>query len=348
MLSAMVDALQARYRAQSERQPMFNTPFALRRWNEASIALGLAAWMAMILAREIGRSRLSDPSLLLLLMFWVIAPLAISLMPPPGKGAWKLFHLAILLQPFAALCGFVSLLLAPGAFAGVVAGIWLLFSLLLALLGLLFLFQTRARSLPESCLAGALVYLPIGALWLLMSRLNLRPLGFDSLIVLLTAVHFHFITLTALTITGLSGQALKAERRAFPHRLYRVLAPGMLITPLIVAGGITLTQVTGVRLLEGVGACLLACCLIGIALLNVCFIVPGTRPALARILLLVSSNGVVLTMLLATAYALGETTGAWTITIAQMIALHGWINGLVFGLCGLLGWRLRQSEWEKE
>jgi hypothetical protein len=49
-------------------------------------------------------------------------------------------------------------------------------------------------------------------------------------------------------------------------------------------------------------------------------------------------------MLFACAYALGAATRIWTITISQMILAHGWVNALVFGLCGLLGWRLRSAQ----
>jgi hypothetical protein len=51
-------------------------------------------------------------------------------------------------------------------------------------------------------------------------------------------------------------------------------------------------------------------------------------------------------MLVAGAYALGTATGAWTITVSQMIVVHGWINALAFGLCGLLGWRLKMRRKE--
>jgi hypothetical protein len=53
-----------------------------------------------------------------------------------------------------------------------------------------------------------------------------------------------------------------------------------------------------------------------------------------------SSVAVLFTMVFALAYALGAATGAWTITIAQMILVHGWVNTVAFGLCGLLGYRL--------
>jgi hypothetical protein len=96
-----------------------------------------------------------------------------------------------------------------------------------------------------------------------------------------------------------------------------------------------------VRILETLAAALMALGLILIALLSLHIVVPATAPPLARVLLLISSGSVLATMLIAVAYAVGAATGAWTITISQMIAVHGWVNALAFGLCGLLGWRLR-------
>ena len=83
-----------------------------------------------------------------------------------------------------------------------------------------------------------------------------------------------------------------------------------------------------------------------IALLSLRFIVPTTTPLLAKGLLVFSNTAVLITMLFAGAYALGAATGGWTITISQMITVHGWVNALAFGLCGLLGWRLKVEQEE--
>jgi len=96
--------------------------------------------------------------------------------------------------------------------------------------------------------------------------------------------------------------------------------------------------------LESAAATLFALCMILIATFNVRFIVPSTPSLIARLLLSVSSASIVFTMLLAGVYTLGAATRLWTMTISQMILVHGWINALVFGLCGLLGWRLRHTQ----
>jgi hypothetical protein len=119
---------------------------------------------------------------------------------------------------------------------------------------------------------------------------------------------------------------------------------GMLVNPLLVATGITVTQVTGMSSLESAAAILLALCMILMALFNFCFVVPVTASLFARGLLIFSSTAVVFTMLFVCAYVLGNVTGLWVITISQMILVHGWVNALIFGFCGLLGWRLRRVQ----
>jgi hypothetical protein len=128
----------------------------------------------------------------------------------------------------------------------------------------------------------------------------------------------------------------------------------MLVCPLLVAAGITFTQITrqqrapesvaALHAPESGAATLLALSLILIAILSLRFVVPTTASPLARTLLAISGISVLLTMLLAAAYAVGGATSAWTITVAQMVATHGWLNALAFGLCGVLGWRLRMVQ----
>src|SRR5260370_1049307 len=129
---------------------------------------------------------------------------------------------------------------------------------LVALAGAFGLSHTRGISLADACLALALVYLPSGAAWFVLARLGSQPLGFSRTTVLLTAVHFHFITLAALILTGLTGRAVGARHVGWPRTAYRVAAVFMRLDPLLVAPGIALTQVTGVRFPESTAAVLLA------------------------------------------------------------------------------------------
>lgn len=321
----------------------------LARWNRFEVAMGGSVWLLIVLARAFGWLELGDLDVILLFALGVIAPLALPLvLSDQRKGELASFpaelsRLALLIYPGAALLGGASLLLKPNPLAGGLACVWLLYTALLALIGLCQLQATRNHSLAETSLALALVYLPIGGAWLVASRLGLRPLGFSPTTVELTAVHFHYIMLAALILTGLLGRAMQDFALGRPRQLYRLAAVGMLIAPLLVAAGITLTQVTGSHVVESCSASLLALSLLGVSLLSLRYLAPTTQPPLARSLLVISSVAVFFTMLLAVAYAVGAATGAWTITVSQMIVAHGWINALAFGFCGLMGWRLRAT-----
>ncbi len=301
--------------------------------------------MLVALGRLPGWLTLSDLDLLLLLALCVITPLALPLViAVDTQGSLRIVpRLVILLQPFAALISGLSFLLGTGPLAATLASVWLGFTALVALMGLTQVFQRNSMTLAGVCLAVALVYLPIGSVWLVLASLGMRPLGFSPIIVLLTAVHFHFITLAALIMTGLIGYVIKVHQNSSGWWVWRIAAVSMLANPLLVAAGITLTQVTGIHWLESAAAVLLAVSMMVIAFLGLRFVVPTTPRPLARGVLAMSSAAVLITMLFAVGYAVGTATGAWTITISQMIAVHGWLNALGFGFCGLLGWRLRMS-----
>ncbi len=187
----------------------------LTRWNRISIGLGGTAWILIALASMLGWIVLSDLEILLLLALFVITPLAVPLvsLPQANRLLHQLSSLVLFLQPFVALLGGASFLLSTGLLAATLAAVWFLFTGLLALIGLVRLFQAPGRSLADICLAGALLYLPIGSVWMVLARLGLQPLGFGVHTDLLTAVHFHFISLAALIITGLTGQSIQTTHR---------------------------------------------------------------------------------------------------------------------------------------
>jgi YndJ-like protein len=153
---------------------------------------------------------------------------------------------------------------------------------------------------------------------MVLARWGLQPLGFGVHTDLLTAVHFHFIALAALIITGLTGQMIQASqttKHGISWRVYRLAALGVLVDPLLVAAGLTIAQVTGLHFLDTAPADLLALSLILISLLGLHFVVPTTTSRVAQVLLVLSYTTVFFTMLAAFAYALGGATGAWIITI---------------------------------
>jgi hypothetical protein len=89
-----------------------------------------------------------------------------------------------------------------------------------------------------------------------------------------------------------------------------------------------------------VGAVLLTVGLYGVAWVTWRHVAPAVDPPPARVLLRVSAVSVVVPMLLAVSWALGEVTSLPALSIPQMAATHGVVNAVGFSACGVVGWRL--------
>jgi len=328
----------------------------LARWNRVSTGLGAGVWAGISLACLPGWIRLSALEIVLLFVLLVLTPLALPLIlseqaGPPGVRTGRL---VCLLQPLAVLLAGLAFFRDRGLLAAACAALWGGFTGLLALCGLIQLcqqFRRHTLSLSTLSLAAALLYLPVGGAWMVAGVLGFGLLGFSVQTALLTAIHFQVIPLAALGITGLSGQVLStlpAARCGINWTLYRLAACGVLLDPLLVAAGQSASRISGLPALDTLPAGLLALSLILLAFLGLRFVVPATVSRLAQVLLAVSYMTVVATMLLAGVYMLGVVTGIRTLTLEQMIALHGLANALLFGGCGLSGWRIRRGLLSQE
>src|SRR6185436_11885684 len=131
-----------------------------------------------------------------------VVPLALALVQDPGEPA-GLRRLRRRLHPVAAAAAVVSFGFEAGPLAAALAAGWLAFTGLMAVEGLRRL-STKGFGPANLAIAGALVYVPIGGGWLLLSRLGAQPMGFLEPIVLLTAVHFHYAAFAAPILIGLA------------------------------------------------------------------------------------------------------------------------------------------------
>jgi hypothetical protein len=226
----------------------------------------------------------------------------------------------------------ISLLLPTGTWAGLLAVPWMLFTYALAGIGLVHFFR-HVRSLNEQlCYSAALVYIAVGGTWAMVSRTGMQVMDFEPTIVLLTAVHFHY---AGFALPLLSGLAIRTMTQ---HHLVRLMILLIIVgIPLVGVGiaGDPLVEIIAVGILTA-GCVGLAVVQLGIALR--CSLEP------ARGLLLVSSLSLLLGMLLAVIYGIGEYRGQQLLGIPLMIPLHGIANSAGFSLAGLYGWRvLRRS-----
>lgn len=227
--------------------------------------------------------------------------------------------------------------LAPGWFAAWCAMPWLGITALIALAGFVRLVRRRPQSLDAACVDVGLVYLVIGGVWTLAGRLGLHPLGFDPVVVELTAVHFHYAGLILPVVTGLVIQRLPDSIAA------RVAGWGVITGVPLVALGITATQLRFGQFIETSAGWWLALAGVLVAGLHLRLAPRRGDLPLVRGLWLIAGGSLLWTMLLAAGYAL-RSYPSWlpALDISAMRALHGTANALGFGFAGVFGWWLAQ------
>jgi YndJ-like protein len=283
-------------------------------------AIGIIIWLALLLPVPFA-ARVPG----LIDRLFLLAPLAIV---PLGMSLQLLPRAVTMAQPVCAGLVVLSFLSRTGITAALLAVPWLLLGAACGLIGLLRLCRSGVRRVDQLCLHAALIYWPVGCLWLVISRLGMNPLGFSDDIVLLTAVHFHYAGLAALTMLGVTG-------RFAAGMLYRVTAWGAIAGIPSLALGVTFSPS-----LECAAALLLASSLVSAAGITAFVVLPRVVGRTARVLLATSAGSVVAAMLFAGTYALGKYNGREWLDISEMAALHGVINAVGFSLCGLVGWNL--------
>ncbi len=235
--------------------------------------------------------------------------------------------MTVLAQPIAAACVVASLLQPAGRSAGLLSVPWMSFALLVAAMGLGR--ATGWRRPAELCAAGALIYLPVGAGWLVASRMGLQPLGFDPIIVSLTAVHFHYAAFAAPIVASRTIATLEGR----PERVASIAGIAILVAQPIVAAGIT-----GVPPLALFGAVLLGGWLIALAVVTLGWARKRVEAPTERALVTLSALPPLFSMPLAVAWSWGQVSGRPPLALATMIDVHGTANAYGFALLGLIAW----------
>ncbi len=304
-------------------------------WSVRSAILGGFGWVAVVLTSASSHAPIGSIEQPFLLAPLVIVPLGLGLAQRLHAFVAhpRLYRFVRLLQPVAAILVVISFWLPSGlTAAGLIVG-WMLMSGLIGWIGFKGFVRGGLARADTACINAGLLYLPIGAAWLICSRLGWAPLGFEEPIVLLTAVHFHFTGFAAPLIAAATGHSLDRSR-VLARFLFRVAAAGVVAGPPLIAAGFVLSPT-----LKVVSVLCLAVSLWVLALLLVVALFQF-RHWLAQALLGVCAGSIVLGMWLAVVYAVGEFTGQLWIAIPQMARTHGVLNAFGFTLCGLLGWLL--------
>jgi hypothetical protein len=223
----------------------------------------------------------------------------------------------------AALVSF-SLCVPAGKPAAILACPWLLVRSWHALLAF--------RQASNLCLTCCRIFPAIGAAWLVAHRANWTPWNFDSLIVLLTAAHFHHAGFTLPLMAGLNAKTK-------PNWLTKSSCIAILVGVPMVALGITCTHFGVLRFVEPVGVTALVLGALGVAVSQIQRGLERENSALTRSGFVISGASLLAAMLLALGFGLRYVFPNLALTMPQMWMIHGTLNAFGFGLCGILAWR---------
>jgi YndJ-like protein len=306
-------------------------------------AVGALLWLVIVIAALAGRSRLGPIEILFLLAPLVHVQLGFRVVQRQVGEDSPVRRVAHSLLPCAAILAAASFWPPPGRPAAVLATGWLVVGGLAALDGLWRLLRGGYRSADSVCNSVSFLFLAVGSVWLILSRLGITPFHLKPQTVFLAVVHFHFTGFVLLVVAGATGRALRTLRpfadSAVARNTFRFVVAGIICGPILLAAG----NILVIPLLKLVGALLLTVASIGLAGM-LAALLPEIEPQPARALLTVSGLSLVAGMMLVGAYTVGEFTESYWLLIPQMARFHGTANALGFGLCGLLGWTLASVE----
>jgi len=318
---------------------MRTTPSGWQRLPVSALGGGIV-WLALVTSRLAGLTHLTLFDLLFLLAPLTIAPLGLAVIAFEEGLPQVLLSAAIRVQPVGALLAVVAFLLPIGPPAAILATAWLLVCAMAALGALAYLVQGRSLHPVRLATAAAVAFMAFGAIWLVLSRGGIAPIGLSPIIVEMTAVHFHFTGFAATLMAALLLTRLRDDRG-----VARQVA--MAASLLLVAGSpvLALGWATPVHALQVAGAILVATGVVATAavLFFKCTSLVESTPA--RVLLRLSALAPLLPMVLAVEYSAGHVFGFPTLDIQGMALIHGDLNALGFSLLGLVAWSIGGSAY---
>jgi len=207
---------------------------------------------------------------------------------------------------------------------GLLAALYLMFTIIIALYGLWRFFNRGFTNLEEFAIDAGLVYISLGGAWFFAYVTGIDT-GFSPLITWLTAIHFHYSAFLLPIFIGLLG-------RLYKPKIYGIVCLILLVSPLIVAIGITFSR--WIELLSvglyifGLGGFILIACKTTFA------------NKIQQWLVRISFGALGVTIIFSLLYALGNGFGLTSVNIDFMLRFHGVLNCVVFALFGIVGWSL--------
>ncbi|MCB0713017.1 MAG: YndJ family protein [Ignavibacteriae bacterium] len=304
------------------------------------VLIGAVIWILYSILAQTSLLPLSGEGFMrlisLLLMFapLVTVPLALSLVQKSNESHSSHYVFIAQLQLPAAVAATLSFAVTEGTVAALLTLPWLVETVAIALLALRRFVDRRTFSLQQSAIDSGMAYIAVGGVWLTISRAGIAPLDFVPVIVLLTAVHFHYAGFAAPIIAGLTGRAIPPEQWKV-RWLYNASLWSVILNPILVAIGISFSPLLELlcSVLLALGLGLLAGLILGV-------VVKRLEQHISRFLIAISALSLLTTMAFALLYTWGEYSGKALMHIPGMIETHGVLNVFGFALCGLAGWTI--------
>lgn len=191
----------------------------------------------------------------------------------------------------------------------------------------------RKFQLREWVRLAALGYWATGAVWAMCFLADIRPFGFDPVIVGLTAAHFHVAGFVLATVV----YCLISDA---PTQANRLLGLATLAGMPLVATGITLTKLGFSPTFEWVSASCFVIFAISVAWQHIRLFSTKQHPWKSRLFWLGGSVCLLAGAVLATLYALRFSIPIQWVNIPNMKIWHGTMNAVGFGWMVIHGWKL--------
>lgn len=298
-----------------------------------SALAGAGIWLVFLFLRTAESRETELIQKILLLGVLVIVPLGLSLISYATVEGNSILRATIAAQPIAAVATAFAFLVDRGGPSAILTASWLLVTAAIGLCGVVRLLRRGPILSREICVDVGMIYLPVGAAWLMASRLGIQPMGFGDTIVLLTAMHFHFAGFAAPVLAGLAGRVLPTSQPL--SRTFALSGLFIIIGTPFVAAGLTFSPALAL-----VGAVIMSVGLILLAILVLGWTLRQVSSFLAQSLLVVSSLSSVFAMILACLFAYSLVVKSVIVDIPQMALTHGILNSFGFSLCGLIAWTI--------
>ncbi len=242
-------------------------------------------------------------------------------------------QIATAFQPYAAVCLIAGgAILPPGIWRAATALPWAVVMSLCAIAGAQRFVSTRVLTASDLALSAGLVFAAIGAFWVLIDALELRPLGFDLAIVRLTAIHFLYAGIALPILTAWSAKRVGGRSSA-------IACWGVILGVPLTSLGSTLSQLHLSTIVASVAAVVTAVTGAIAASLQWRVASMSGTPRVARGLLRTASVALGIGVLFASAYGLRDYLQIDWLGVPSMSLIHGVANAIGFALPAAWAWQ---------